>query len=86
MQVYDSLAMEANLEVREAVLDRCKVFPASAPKNQTHSLQWVLLGEDFVRFPLLVKWGVADSIPGRTDFKRAWNGLGISLHGFSAQP
>ena len=55
--MYRGLALEDNLEVGEAVgVD--VVFPASAPvpsnsqpKKQTHSLQWVLLGEDMVISP-----------------------------------
>ena len=53
MQAYGSLALEDNSEVGEDV-----VFPASTPvpsssqpKKQTHSLQWVLLGEDLVISP-----------------------------------
>ena len=56
MQVYGSLALEDNLDVGKAVLG--DAFPVFAPvpshsqsKKQTHSLQWVLLGEDLVISP-----------------------------------
>ena len=33
-----------------------------------------------------MKLGLSDLIPGRINSKRAWNGLGIRIHGFSAPP
>ena len=68
------------------------VFPASAPvpsssqpKKQTHSLQWVLLGEDLVIYPTC-EVGVAGLVPGRTNCEMAWIGPGIPRCGFSNQP
>ena len=57
MPAYGSLALEDNLEVREAVLDRFSISPSapvlyiSHPNKQTHSLQRVLLGDDLVISP-----------------------------------
>ena len=75
VQVYGSLALKDNLlEVVEAVLDKCIVFPASAPvpssshpKKQTNNLQWVLL--DFW-ISLTCKVGVASSVPRAPSYKR----------------
>ena len=47
MQEYDSLALEVNSEVVEAVLGRCSIS-LFAPKKEIHSLHWVLPGEDLV--------------------------------------
>ena len=93
MQVYGRLALEDNSEVGEVVLGKCSIscictpVPSSSqPKKQTHSLQWVLLGEDLVSSPSTCEVGVAGSIPGRTDCERAWIGPGIPLHNLSDQP
>ena len=61
MQAYGSLALEDNSEVCEAVLGRCsnivcllrlyQCLLAPSQEERTHSLQWVLLGEDLVIFP-----------------------------------
>ena len=58
MQAHGSLALEDRSEVGEGRCSADVVFPASAPvpfssqpKKQTHSLQWVLLGEDVVISP-----------------------------------
>ena len=81
-----SLALEENKsEVGEAVLGRCIGFPASAPVPSISTACNGSFWERISGFLLLVEWGVAGSIPGRTNCERAWNAPGLPLHGFSVQ-
>ena len=67
-QAYGSLDLGDNSEVDEAVLGRCSVSCAvsvpssSQPKNQTHGLQGVLLGEDLVISPTCKVGGLSDQM------------------------
>ena len=74
MQVYGSLVLDDNSEVGDAVLGRCSIscvytsaFYLPAKEAACNGSFW----ERILSFLLLVKWGVAGSIPGRTNCERA---------------
>ena len=59
---------------------------SSQPKKQTHSLQWVLLGEEYLVVSPTCEVGITGSNPGKINCERAWKSPGIPLHDFSDQP
>ena len=91
-EAYGRLALEDNSEVGEAVLGRCSISCVCTsafylPAKEADS-QHVMgpSGRGFGEFSYLWSVGVASSIPGRTNCKRAWIDPGIPLYGVSDQP